>query len=81
MTAERERAIQVEVGLREVPVAFRWRNRPIAVREILDDWEEAGCWWAGEAPRRVYRLLGSNGTVYELHQQAPCGWSLQRVFD
>ena len=79
--SSRQGAVQVEVGLPEVPVAFRWRNRRIVVREILDDWEEVGCWWAGEAPRRVYRLLGSNGTVYELHQQAPDGWRLQRVLD
>jgi hypothetical protein len=76
-----DRAIDVVEGSDGLPQAFRWRGRQVVVGEVLDDWEEAGCWWLQEEPRRVYRVCGTGGTVYELHYQPTHGWRLQRVFD
>ena len=64
-----------------LPLAFRWRGRRIAVSEILDQWEEAGCWWRGEQARRVYRVQAAGGAIYELHHQPPAGWRLYRSYD
>ncbi len=76
------RARPLEVTERDQhPVALLWRGRQVRVNEIRDDWEEVGCWWLGEEPRRVYRVLGDNGVLYELHRQESLGWRLQRVFD
>ena len=75
------RDIQVLAIGNHLPGSFLWRGRRVGVSEILDDWEEAGCWWLGEEPRRVYRVLGSTGARYELHRQESVGWKLHRVFD
>jgi len=63
------------------PLRFRHDHRQIAVEEILDQWEEAGCWWRGERARRVYRVQGRGGGIYELHHQPPEGWRLYRTYD
>lgn len=60
--------VEEENGL---PRAFRWQGRRIVVNEILDQWEEAGCWWQGEPARRVYRVQAASGAVFELHHQPP----------
>ncbi|HJN19310.1 MAG TPA: DUF6504 family protein [Armatimonadota bacterium] len=76
-----ERAIsdvEMEAGL---PTAFAWQERQYVVREVLDDWEEAGCWWLDEEPRRVYRVLTDNDAIYELHRLPKTGWELHRVYD
>ena len=72
---------QVSCDRRGHPRAFCFRAKKVTVEKILDDWEEAGCWWQGERPRRVYKLLGDSGAVYEIHHQAPLGWHLHRLYD
>jgi len=76
-----DRMIAVSLGAGGLPEAFVWKEQRIPVTEILDDWEEAGCWWLDEEPRRVYRVLSANGATYELHQLAASGWQLYRIFD
>jgi hypothetical protein len=81
MTAPRaERAITVLVDEQQRPAAFRLGRRRLEVQRVLDEWEEAGCWWRGEEPRRVYRVL-AEGAIYELHHLSSSGWELQRVYD
>lgn len=63
------------------PLRFQHRRRSLQVVEVLDAWEEAGCWWQGEEPRRLYRVLTDSGAVYELQHQADAGWQLMRVLD
>jgi hypothetical protein len=72
------RVVEEKDGL---PLAFHWRGRRIVVSEILDQWEEAGCWWQGEQARRVYRVQPAGGAIYELHHQSPAGWRLYRSYD
>lgn len=74
-------AVHAETDVRGRPVRFRQGRGVVQVAEILDAWEEAGCWWQGEEPRRVYRVLAAGGAVYELHHQSGAGWQLTRVFD
>ena len=78
------RALTVVSDRRGRPQRFHSRGRRFLVRELLDEWEEAGCWWRGEEARRVYRALTQTGAVYELHHQpvaADDGWRIARVFD
>jgi len=81
MNRLRNRTIEVLENQRGEPQVFLWRGRRIKVRQIVDDWEEAGCWWLDEEPRRVYRVFGHDDTLYELHQFAASGWRLFRTYD
>ncbi len=81
MTAPRaDRAVTVMVDQQQRPVAFRLGRRRLTVERVLDEWEEAGCWWRGEEPRRVYRVLAEE-SIYELHCLPSAGWLLHRVYD
>ena len=81
MALPTDRPITVLENPRGDPQAFLYRGRRIKVRHIIDDWEEEGCWWLDEEPRRVYRLLGTDETLYELHHFAASGWRLFRTYD
>jgi hypothetical protein len=81
MNPHTDRTIPVLENPRGAPQAFSWRGRRVNVRQILDDWEEEGCWWLDEEPRRVYRVLGHDDTLYELHQFVASGWRLFRTYD
>ena len=63
------------------PLRLSRGRRQIEVEEILDEWEEAGCWWRGELARRVYCVRCGGGAVYEIHHQPPGGWRLYRAYD
>ena len=63
------------------PKAFVWRGLRLPISKVLDDWEEEGCWWLEEEPRRVYRVQANNNAIYELHWLAVSGWELHRVYD
>jgi hypothetical protein len=76
-----DRAVEVRADDAGRPVRMQWRRRHSAVDEILDEWEEAGCWWQGEQARRVYCVRCAGGEVYELHHQPPGGWRLYRAYD
>ncbi len=73
--------VSVSTDNRGRPVRFAHLRRVRRVQQLLDEWEEAGCWWQGEAPRRVYRVLTMEGTVCELHHHPPAGWRLVRTYD
>lgn len=49
---------------------------------VLDEWREAGRWWAGEGEKSVYRLLLEDGAVCEVERDEATGrWSLYKVYD
>lgn len=81
MSKRLDQAVQVTPDGGGRPARFRLGRRQIEVEEILEEWEEAGCWWQGEQARRVYCVRGGGGAVYELHHQPPAGWRLYRAFD
>ena len=73
-------SIEVKTDGRGRPLMLAWERREVVVREVLDCWEEAGLWWEGELPRRVYRLMGRDGVVYEVHHSDQ-SWRLYRLYD
>jgi hypothetical protein len=81
MSKRFSRPVRVESDCRGCPRHFRWGQRQVQVEQVLEEWEEAGCWWRGEAARRVYRVLAAGGMIYELHHQPPTGWLLYRAYD
>lgn len=81
MSKHIDQAIMVIHDKRGRPQRFRWGRRQVTIREIVDQWEEAGCWWLGERPRHVYRARSAQGALYELHHQHADGWRLYRAFD
>ena len=81
MSRRLEQLVHVAVDRRGWPLLFKWGQRQLRVRRIEDDWEEAGCWWLGEEPRRVFRLSAGNGAVYELHYQPSSHWRLHSIVD
>ena len=72
----------VVVQLRDTrPVAFIWQGRRRIVREIVEEWQEAGRWWEGEGERRFVRLLTTDSAC-ELYCHLPSGqWYLHRILD
>jgi hypothetical protein len=81
MTTSFERPLQVVEDPYGQPQVFLWRGRRIRVRHVLEEWEEVGCWWLDEEPRRVFRVLDAGDTLYELHRFLVSGWRLARTYD
>ena len=81
MNRQTDRTIAVLETQRGSPQAFLWRGRRIRVSQVVDDWEEEGCWWLDEEPRRVYRVLSADDALYELHRFVASGWRLFRAYD
>jgi hypothetical protein len=80
MTKCLDQPITVIADRRGRPQRFRRGRRAAVISEIVDHWEEAGCWWLGERPRRVYRARSTDGALYELHHHAD-GWRLYHTYD
>ena len=76
----KEKSIGIEWDGRGRPVRLQHRGGRIQVVAVVEEWEEAGCWWQGEEPRRVYRVLTAGGQVCEVHGQGG-EWRVVRVLD
>ncbi|MCL6452199.1 MAG: hypothetical protein K6T78_01085 [Alicyclobacillus sp.] len=62
------------------PWVFEDQGRRYQVVEVIDTWAESGAWWAGEADRRMWRVLASEGAVLDLEQSGD-DWFVYRVWD
>jgi len=76
-----EEKVQVITNARGHPLRLRRGRRQVRVRQLVDEWEEASRWWQGEQEMRVYRVLTSDGAMWELHRRASCDWRLYRIYD
>ncbi|GAB6875957.1 hypothetical protein JCM13210_06830 [Thermaerobacter litoralis] len=73
--------VPVETDASGRPCRFFWR-RWHRVKDVLDEWREAGAWWDGEGERLVVRLLTDDGAVFELERLAGSDrWVLYKVYD
>jgi len=74
--------VQAVFGSEGRLVGFTWRSRRVILDAVLDCWEEAGRWWAGEHPRRCYRVKACGGRIYELDEDLSTGvWCVDRILD
>ncbi|HOV65442.1 MAG TPA: DUF6504 family protein [Bacillota bacterium] len=62
------------------PRRFFWIKKWINIKDIIDRWSEAGRWWDEEKEKRFYRVLGTEGGVYEIYSDSS-NWKLYKVFD
>ncbi len=76
----KDKSVLVELDGRGRPVRLQHRGGMVQVVAVVEEWEEAGCWWQGEETRRVYRVLTAGGVVCEMHGQGG-EWRLVRVLD
>jgi hypothetical protein len=81
MSKRLDRKTTVSADTKGRPLFLHHGRRQIEVEEILEEWEEAGCWWRGEQARRVYCVRCADGAIYEIHHQPPAGWRLYRAYD
>ncbi len=64
------------------PSSFTWGARWLQVAQVLERWRDTGCWWDGEGEKLFYRLLATDGGVYELYNDLRMQkWYLYRVLD
>ena len=81
MSKRLDERIEVIADAQGRPLRLRRGPRQVQVQQIVDEWEEASCWWQGEKAIRVYRVLTSDGVVWELHYHASNHWRLYRIYD
>lgn len=62
------------------PTTMMDRDTTYHIAEIVDDWKEAGQWWAGEPSRHVYRVMTTELAVFDIEQVGQ-EWWLYRVWD
>ncbi len=63
------------------PKRFFWIKNWLAVKSIIDKWNEIGRWWEGDEQKTFYRVLaGDENGVYEIYS-GKNNWNLYRVFD
>ncbi|BAS27376.1 DUF6504 family protein [Limnochorda pilosa] len=70
-------------GVRPLPGShFPWRGRRFVVQEVLDGWQEAGCWWEGEPVTEGFHVAfqgGVTGVLLFRHPRGP--WVLDCIDD
>ncbi len=62
------------------PKRFFWFKRWVSVAGITDAWKEIGRWWEGDPERLFFRVLSTEGGMYEVYAQKK-EWNLYKVYD
>lgn len=64
------------------PAGFVWRKTPYTIKQILDFWKDAGCWWEGENTKIFYRVIAEEGGIFEIYQDAQQDtWFIYKIYD
>ena len=58
--------MEVTLNTKNLPTAFKWRNRMYRVSEVQECWRFTGAWWDGEGERTYFRVATDKGGIYEL---------------
>lgn len=74
--------VDVTMGPGGRPVAFKWSGGRYRVREVLDNWLEAGRWWEQETEKATWRVATFEGGVFELtFDPGIKRWLLYKAYD
>ncbi|NMC26815.1 MAG: hypothetical protein GYA42_01580 [Syntrophomonadaceae bacterium] len=74
--------LQVECGPGQEPVQIRFRGQALQVLELLECWQDTGCWWAGESEKTFYRLVFEDQSVREIfYDRKENSWYLYKTYD
>ncbi len=65
----------------KTPYSFRWAGRTCRVDQVLDNWQDTGAWWEGEAEKTFWRVQIRGGGVFELWQDTAGQWAVYRIWD
>jgi hypothetical protein len=76
----RRRPVEVIVQ-RGKPRRFRWRGRWYPVTGIREVWQDAGEWWAGEAPAWYWRIASGTAWFELASDLSGRHWWVYRVYD
>jgi hypothetical protein len=81
MVKLRDCAIRVKTNTSQTPLSFHWNNTWFPVENILDCWEDTGCWWEGETEKTFFRVA-SRKQIFELYREKNTSkWHLYSVYD
>ncbi|MCX5779780.1 MAG: hypothetical protein NTV45_02955 [Firmicutes bacterium] len=73
---------RVEFGADRVPCCLWHQGQYWQVSDILDRWQDTGCWWAGESEKDFYRLILEDRSVREIfYDQTEMRWYLYKTYD
>lgn len=74
--------LQVEFQPGLDPVRLRHNGQDWQVLEVLECWQDTGCWWAGESEKSFYRLVLEDQSVREIfYDQGEQCWYLYKTYD
>lgn len=65
---------------KNTPRRFFWLKRWIDITKITDIWKDVGRWWDDEEEKKFYRVLSSDGGMYEIYSDNKL-WNLYKVYD
>lgn len=68
------------VAEKEKPKRFFWFKRWVNISLVMDKWKEAGRWWEGDEEKVFFRVLSTEGGMYELYV-GKLRWNLYKVYD
>lgn len=62
------------------PKRFFWFKRWVNVYRIMDKWKEVGRWWENEQEKLFFRVLSTDGSIYEVYTFKN-NWNLYKIYD
>lgn len=81
MSRVREHPIHVRLKGGQ-PAGFTWRNNFYAIKQVLDCWKDAGCWWEGENTKIFYRVIAVQGSIFEIYLDTrQDAWFIYKIYD
>ena len=73
---------RVECGAAREPLRLWHQGQRWQVLDILDRWQDTGCWWTGEGEKDFYRLILEDRSVREIfYDQTEQRWYLYKTYD
>ena len=76
------KAIEMSIGLDDVPAGFIWDGTYHPVRVVAREWHEDRGWWLWRTWRAYYRIITRTGLAVELYQDLSTRmWFVQRLYD
>ena len=82
MSKQVSQPISVSLSGRNLPAAFKWRERIYRVGDIQEAWRSIGAWWDGEGETTFFRVRTDKGGIYELaYNHVNDAWTLESVQD
>ena len=74
--------LQVECGAGAEPCQLQHKGQSWQVADILECWQDTGCWWAGESEKSFYRLVFEDQSVREIfYDREEKSWYLYKTYD